>query len=110
MKESSIFKDMENDVNSSNLDEHTKKKIFVNILNLKNKKVNLMITGATGCGKSSTINAMFNTDIAKVGIGVDPETMDIKKYELNNLILWDSPGLGDGKEKDIQFLFNCLKR
>jgi len=37
-----------------------------------------------------------------VGIGVDPETMDIKKYELNNLILWDSPGLGDGKEKDIQ--------
>ena len=48
MKESSIFKDMENDVNSSNLDEHTKKKIFVNILNLKNKKVNLMITGATG--------------------------------------------------------------
>lgn len=102
MKESSIFKDMENDVNSSNLDEKTKKKLFENILNLKNKKVNLMITGATGCGKSSTINAMFNTNIAKVGIGVDPETMDIKKYELNNLILWDSPGLGDGKEKDIQ--------
>ena len=102
MKENSIFKDMENDVNSSNLDEHTKKKFFENILNLKNKKVNLMITGATGCGKSSTINAMFNMDVAKVGIGVDPETMEIKKHELDNLILWDSPGLGDGKEKDIE--------
>ena len=102
MNESNIFKDMESDINSSDFDELTKKKLFENILILKNKKVNLMITGATGCGKSSTINAMFNTNISKVGVGVDPETMDIKKYELNNLILWDSPGLGDGKEKDIQ--------
>ncbi|MDQ7002712.1 MAG: GTPase [Ghiorsea sp.] len=102
MKENNIFKDMENDVNSSDLDDITKKKLFENILNLKNKKVNIMITGATGCGKSSTINAMFNVDVAKVGIGVDPETMDIKKYDLDNLILWDSPGLGDGKEKDIE--------
>ncbi|WP_422452124.1 GTPase family protein [Endozoicomonas sp. ALC066] len=102
MHESNIFKDMENDVNSSNIDENTKKKLFANILNLKKQKINLMITGATGCGKSSTINAMFNMDVAKVGIGVDPETMEIKKFELDNLILWDSPGLGDGKEKDIQ--------
>lgn len=27
-------------------------------------------------------------------------TMEIEKYELDNLILWDSPGLGDGKEAD----------
>ncbi len=102
MEQKNIFKDMENDVNSSNLDETLKKKIFENILKMKKEKVNLMITGATGCGKSSTINAMFNMNVAKVGIGVDPETMEIKKYELDNLILWDSPGLGDGKEKDIQ--------
>ncbi|KPW03422.1 GTPase family protein [Pseudoalteromonas sp. P1-11] len=102
MKESNIFKDMENDINSSNLDETAKKKFYENILNLKNKQTNLMITGATGCGKSSTINAMFNMDVAKVGIGADPETMEITKYELDNLILWDSPGLGDGKEKDIK--------
>lgn len=53
-----------------------------------------MITGATGSGKSSTINALFNTEVAKVGVGVDPETMDITKYDLDNLVLWDSPGLG----------------
>lgn len=30
-----------------------------------------MITGATGSGKSSTINALFNTEVAKVGVGVE---------------------------------------
>jgi predicted GTPase len=69
-----------------------------------------MITGATGSGKSSTINAMFNMEIAKVGIGVDPETMSIEKYELDNLILWDSPGLGDGKEKDRQHSKAIIKK
>jgi predicted GTPase len=52
--------------------------------------------GATGSGKSSTINALFNMDVATVGVGVDPETNTISKYELDNLIIWDTPGLGDG--------------
>lgn len=67
---------------------------------LSEQKVNIMITGATGCGKSSTINALFDTEVAKVGMGTDPETMDIARYDLDNLILWDSPGLGDGIEAD----------
>jgi len=95
-----IFEKMENDVLNGNIDERTKKTLFENIMKLKEQKVNLMITGATGCGKSSTINALFDMEVAKVGVGVDPETMSIEKYELDNLILWDSPGLGDGKEKD----------
>jgi len=100
--ENDIFQTMQDDINRSDVDETTKRKLFQNVLNLKDKKINLMITGATGAGKSSTINALFKTEVAKVGTGVNPETMDIKKYELDNLILWDSPGLGDGKEKDIQ--------
>jgi len=100
--EQDIFQKMQDDIDYSKMDDILKKKLFQNILDLKKQKVNLMITGATGCGKSSTINAMFNMNVAKVGIGVDPETMDIQKYELGNLILWDSPGLGDGKEKDIE--------
>ena len=110
MKEKNIYKDMEIDINNSNLNETTKQKLLKNILRLKNQKVNLMITGATGCGKSSTINAMFKLEVAKVGIGVDPETMDIQKYELDNLILWDSPGLGDGKEKDIEHSKGIIKK
>lgn len=102
MSANNIYKDMEIDIDNANIDEESKQKLLKNVFKLKNQKVNLMITGATGCGKSSTINAMFNTDIAKVGTGVDPETMEIKRYDLDNLILWDSPGLGDGKEKDTQ--------
>lgn len=55
-----------------------------------------MITGATGSGKSSTINALFATEVATVGVGVDPETDTVEKYELENLTIWDTPGLGDG--------------
>lgn len=62
-----------------------------------------MITGGTGCGKSSTINALFGTEKAKVGTTSNPETQAIDCYEFSpNFTLWDSPGLGDGVEKDRQ--------
>lgn len=101
MNEKNVFEKIEDSIDSLKISEEEKDKLLKGVLRLKSQKVNLMITGATGCGKSSTINAMFNTEVAKVGVGVDPETMEIRKYELNSLILWDSPGLGDGKEKDI---------
>ena len=106
-----IFEVLEKDItNSKDIDELTKNKLLKNVLALKSQKLNIMITGATGAGKSSTINALFNTDIAKVGAGVDPETMDVTRYELNNLVLWDSPGLGDGKEKDNLHAKNIIAK
>lgn len=96
-----IFKVLQSDINNANIDEKTKNTMLRNIAKLREQKINIMITGSTGCGKSSTINALFDTNIAKVGQGVDPETQYIEKYELDNLVLWDSPGLGDGKEQDI---------
>jgi len=110
MKINSVFKQMEEAIQSLEIEDNDKQQLYNNILKLKNEKVNLMITGATGCGKSSTINAMFNTNVATVGIGVDPETMHIQKYELENLILWDSPGLGDGKEKDLEHSKGIVKK
>lgn len=82
------------------ISEADKTKFLHNINRLKNTKLNLMIVGGTGVGKSSTINALFGMEKAKVGTGTTPETMSIKSYELGNVILWDSPGLGDGKEAD----------
>lgn len=108
--EQDIYQNMQDDIENANFDETTKQKLFQSIIKLKNEKVNLMITGATGCGKSSTINALFEREAAKVGVGVDPETMDIQKYDFNNLILWDSPGLGDGKEKDNAHSKNIIAK
>lgn len=43
----------------------------------------------------------MNGVTAKVGTGTDPETMEIDDYSLNDYVrLWDSPGLGDGIERD----------
>ena len=98
MRKTNIFENMENDIMNADINENEKSKLLKNVMRLKDNKINIMITGATGCGKSSTINALFDTEVAKVGVGVDPETMEIEKYELDNLILWDTPGLGDGKE------------
>ena len=63
--------------------------------------LDIMVTGVTGSGKSTTLNSIFQKDIAKVGKGVDPETMNLTSYNLNGSFrLWDTPGLGDGIQKD----------
>lgn len=110
MKRENIYDALQNDILNANISEEDKNKMLKNVMKLKDQKVNIMITGATGCGKSSTINAMFDTEVAKVGVGVDPETMDIEKYELDNLILWDTPGLGDGKEADNRHAKNIIQK
>lgn len=96
--------------NDPTISDTDKTKFFQNINRLKNTKINLMIAGGTGVGKSSTINALFGMEKAKVGTGSDPETMDIKNYELGNVILWDSPGLGDGKEADERHAKAIIKK
>lgn len=110
MRKENIYEEIQNDIMKANISENEKNKMLKNVMRLKEQKVNIMITGATGCGKSSTINAMFDTEVATVGVGVDPETMEIEKYELDNLILWDTPGLGDGKEADNRHAKNIIKK
>ncbi len=92
------------------LSDDAKARVVHNLHKLKKTKVNILITGATGCGKSSTINALFNSEKAKVGQGVNPETMDVQKFEFNNIVLYDTPGLGDGKDADIKHSKNIIDK
>lgn len=98
-------------VGRNDMSDEAKKLLFTHLQRLKKQKVNVLITGATGCGKSSTINALFGKDIAKVGQNSTPETMDIQSFQLNEyLTLWDSPGLGDTKEADKRHAQNITDK
>lgn len=75
---------------------------------------NILVIGATGVGKSTTLNTLYKREVAKVGVGCDPETMDITSTELSQFIkFWDSPGLGDSPEQDkihIEKIKNILNK
>jgi predicted GTPase len=65
--------------------------------------LDVLLVGGTGTGKSSTLNALFGSTVAKVGDGVDPETQQVSSYKLHDYLrVHDSAGLGDGKAADLQ--------
>jgi len=75
--------------------------IEIGLSNIGARPLDLMVTGVTGAGKSTTLNSFFQKTISSVGSGVDPETMVISSHSLNDSFrLWDTPGLGDGVARD----------
>lgn len=81
--------------------EYRKRDIEEKMHRMQVHPLDVMVTGATGAGKSTTLNALFERYVAKVGDGVEPETMDLTAYSLNNVArFWDTPGIGDGWYKD----------
>lgn len=78
-------------------------------------EVNVLLIGGTGVGKSSTISALFqwhgnnHESKAKVGQSSKSETMDISSHKLNNIVIWDTPGLGDSTDKDKEHKCNIIK-
>lgn len=56
--------------------------------------VNIMLSGKTGVGKSTLVNAVFGEDLAKTGVGA-PVTQNIAKYEQEGVPLrvYDVRGL-----------------
>ena len=74
---------------------------------LEQKPVNILIVGRTGSGKSSTINALFQTDMAEVN--VLPSTDAIQTYEWRGeggetLMLWDTPGYEQSTKPEFRQL------
>lgn len=85
-----------------------------NLQHMGIRPLDIAITGVTGAGKSTTLNSFFQRAVTTVGDGVDPQTMEIAHYSLNQSFrLWDTPGLGDGIERDKSHkksIINLLER
>lgn len=58
------------------------------------EKVNIIVAGKTGVGKSSLINYIFGSEVAKVGSG-EPVTQEIEMFHLekDNISLYDTKGI-----------------
>ncbi len=89
----------EGGLNMSKMFEHIKK---------EKPKMNILLMGATGVGKSSLINALFGKEITKTGVG-KPITQHLEKYidEQKGLILWDTKGIED---KDYHDTTQSIKK
>ena len=68
----------------------------------------LFVFGKTGAGKSSLINTLLNSQVAREGAGLRSQTKQVEAYTGNSslemlqttvndvpVVLWDSPGLND---------------
>ena len=64
--------------------------------------IDVVLIGATGAGKSSTLNALLGDTKAKIGNSFYPMTDKIKSYNFSDkLRFWDTPGVGDSYLSDI---------
>jgi len=62
-------------------------------INKTRAKVNVLVAGLSGVGKSTLINAVFGEQLARTGKG-DPQTTEITAYETRNcpLKIYDTQG------------------
>lgn len=104
---------LEREIQARDCPEEEREQMMEKLRRFREARTNIVLVGATGSGKSSTINALFSCgaadlagpglrEVAKVGLTPDPETDAIEKYTIGNLTLWDTPGLGDTARQDLR--------
>ena len=64
---------LEDEILKSKSSEEEKKALLKRLRNFCNTETNIMLVGATGCGKSSTINALFSVGENPEEVAVDDE-------------------------------------
>lgn len=96
--EAELVKTLENIVDSDGKITYTEREARKDI-NIE--KVNIIVAGKTGVGKSSLINYIFGEEVAEVGDGV-PITQEIQEYymEKQGISLFDTKGLEAAEYKE----------
>ncbi|XP_015283926.1 PREDICTED: interferon-inducible GTPase 5-like [Gekko japonicus] len=102
-----LEKDLEKENNDfTKLTERTVQKLNL----LMNAKLDIAITGLTGAGKSSLVNAlrgMTDDEEGAAEVGVIQTTLERKQYphpKFPNVTLWDLPGVGTCEVKAQEYL------
>ena len=80
--------------------------------NYKLPKLNLLVIGKTGVGKSTLLNSLFGKNLALTGSG-EPITQDIDKFAPEGwpIAIYDTPGMELGGKHSAENLLNdvtCL--
>ena len=102
-RKNTIYKEKWMEVNT---DEIAKKCMDTINEKLKNlKKLNIIVVGKSGVGKSTLINSLFRDKIAETGLG-RPITTEIRKIEKKDypMAIYDTPGfeLSEGQQAKVK--------
>ena len=72
-------------------------------------RIEILVTGRTGTGKSTLVNALVGKRVADVGSKLSVVTKNVEGYEVKardgvEIVVWDSPGLQDGSGREAEYL------
>ena len=86
-----------------------KKKEIKDWIRNSKKRLEILITGRTGVGKSKLVNSLIGKEVAKVGNKLDIQTKNVEAHEVKTkegveVVVWDSPGLQDGSGNEEEYL------
>ncbi|MCR5335717.1 MAG: 50S ribosome-binding GTPase [Synergistes sp.] len=104
----SVYALLEELIMLSDLSPAEKKERLSRLSRIREKKADIMLIEAAGSGKSSTLNALFDMGAAKIGVA--PGTDSVTSYVLDNLTVWNAPGLEDGAKSSEKYNTMLVKK